>query len=91
IAFPKYGDILGIFCGFLPIPTSQWQPPPKIGSKIGLGLSSLVIVGLSYVFLKTVSQVFPEVALVDYGRALAIALIVTEGIPRLWQRRQPVR
>ncbi|MEB3225848.1 MAG: phosphatase PAP2 family protein, partial [Synechococcus sp.] len=42
IAFPKYGDILGIFCGFLPIPTSQWQPPPKIGSKIGLGLSSLV-------------------------------------------------
>lgn len=64
---------------------------PDYRDKIMLGFGGLVILILSYLLLKGASLVLPPIGLVNYGRYLAIALIVTEGIPRLWQRLHPVR
>lgn len=91
IALPGLADLLGIFCGFLVLPSFTFTPPQDYRDKIMLGFGGLVILILSYLLLKGASLVLPPIGLVNYGRYLAIALIVTEGIPRLWQRLHPVR
>ncbi|MBV5259697.1 phosphatase PAP2 family protein [Synechococcus moorigangaii CMS01] len=91
IAWPEFADLIGIFCGFAMPPSIHLVPPQHYGAKIRLGVGGLVVVLMSYFLLKGASLWLPESALVDYGRYLAIALIVTEGIPRLWQCLQPVR
>ncbi|ANV83376.1 phospholipid phosphatase [Picosynechococcus sp. PCC 7003] len=91
IALPGLADLLGIFCGFFVLPSITFTPPQGYREKFMLGFGGLVILILSYLLLKGASLRLPPSGLVNYGRYLAIALIVTEGIPRLWQRLHPVR
>lgn len=91
IAVPNLSDLIGVFLVFLPVSTVQFVPPSTFRSKLMLGTMGLGIVMVSYAALKMVAAPLPDFALIDYLRAVAIALIVTEGIPRLWQRLQPLR
>ena len=91
IAFSGYASLIGVFCGFFTANVKHHQIPQHWFGKIMLGILGLSLTIMLQVILKRISLLFPEFALVDYARYLAIALWVTEGIPWLWRRIQPVR
>ncbi|AFY40369.1 phosphoesterase PA-phosphatase related protein [[Leptolyngbya] sp. PCC 7376] len=91
IAFPEFAAVLGVFCGFFTVTTKNHLVPTTWLSKTILGMLGIIIVLTLHTLLSKISLLLPEISLIDYTRYLAIALCITEGVPWLWRRIQPVR
>ncbi len=88
---PEVASLLGIFCGFFPANPSTFAPPRQRRHKFILAIAGLSLVTFCFLTLKGISLRLPENAVIDYIRYLAIAQLVSQGVPWLWQRSQRLR